>query len=111
MFGEDNYGETIDHQISMGVRLKKYLEQNGWKIYNNTSLPVLCFGKTDLGHDGESVNDLVQRVIRNGKVWISVYPMNGITTIRASITNYNTTEADLQMLVEELATEKADIHT
>jgi glutamate/tyrosine decarboxylase-like PLP-dependent enzyme len=109
MFGEDNYRKTIDHQISMGVLLKQYLEQNGWKIYNNTDLPVLCFGKAELEYDDESVNELVQRVIRNGKAWISVYPVNGIITIRASVTNYNTTETDLQMLVEELTAVIADI--
>jgi len=38
-------------------------------------------------------------VIRSGEAWVSQYPVNGINTIRACITNYNTSPDDIKELV------------
>lgn len=109
MFGEENFRKTIDHQIEMGKLLKIRLLQNGWKVYNHTELPVICFGHSHFEGNGELLNKLVQNIIRRGKTWISVYRIHGIDTIRASVTNYNTSEADVEKLISELSAEAKGI--
>ena len=103
MFGEVGYRETIDHQIRTGKLLKQRLVAGGWEIYNNTELPVICFGKPSFKVHPEQAGQIANQVIRSGKAWLSVYPVKGIPTLRACITNYNTAELEIEMLLSALS--------
>jgi len=66
----------------------------------NTPLPLVCF--TDEAHKSDLlfIRKICDGVIRSGEAWVSLYPVNGISTIRECITNYNTSPCDNRVLVE-----------
>jgi glutamate/tyrosine decarboxylase-like PLP-dependent enzyme len=99
VFGWKGYSEVIQHQVEMGNLLRSMLQENGWVVGNQTPLPVVCFTDEKYKSDPSFTKRICERVIGSGEAWISLYPVNGINTIRACITNYNTSPDDVQALV------------
>lgn len=108
MYGWRGYETVIEHQIEMGDALRKRLQQKGWKVLNQTPLPVVCFTHQVFLEDREFVPWIAQAVVDSGKAWISRYPVNGKPALRACITNYDTQEDDLQALVDLLEKQRGD---
>lgn len=108
MYGWKGYREVIEHQINMGNALRKFLQQKGWKVLNQTSLPVVSFTHEVFLQDADFVPWIAQAVVDSGKAWISRYPVNGKPALRACITNYDTQEEDLKALVALLETKRSD---
>ncbi len=97
VFGWEGYAETIRHHVELGDYLRGRLTEAGWTIENDTPLPVVCFSRP--GTDALAV---CGRVVASGQAWLSVYPIHGVDVLRAGITNYATTRADIDRLVELL---------
>lgn len=98
-FGWEGYGQAIKRQCRMGDLLKEELQKNGWKMYNDTELPIACF--MDPGHEQTPgfARAVCDKVLQSGKAWISVYPVGKLETLRACITNYATGEKEVLELV------------
>jgi hypothetical protein len=62
----------------------------------------VCFTKADFEKDSNFTKEILDKILAKGKSWLSVYPIKGIPTFRACITNYNTTEKEIDELVDEL---------
>lgn len=107
MYGWQGYEQTIDHQIEMGKYLKRRLKTEGWTIMNDTVLPVVCFTKKEFENDVDFTQQIMDNILKNGTSWLSLYPINGVSTFRACVTNYNTTEVEIDELVNELNREAA----
>lgn len=107
-YGWEGYQNTIEHQAQMGILLKKKLTDNHWVIKNNTPLPVVCFTDEKFANDANFTKKILNSILKRGKSWLSVYPINGVLTFRACITNYNTTELELDELINELNKERKD---
>jgi glutamate/tyrosine decarboxylase-like PLP-dependent enzyme len=101
-YGWKGYEDTINHQADMGKYLKDQLKKHGWIIKNNTNLPVVCFTKQAFETDSKFTKEILANILSNGKSWLSVYPIHGISTFRACITNYNTTQKEVDELIDEL---------
>ena len=102
VFGWKGYEKVITHQVHMGKRLKELLLENDWHIYNQTDLPVICFGKPGFEQDDGLALNVCSKVLASGKAWISVYKAGAVNGLRACITNYDTQNEDLEELVEVL---------
>lgn len=102
MLGEDCYRKTIDHQIEMGRMLRERLNNQGWQVYNDTELPVICFGKQVFNILPDMAGQIAQKIVQNQKAWISTYTLKNRVVLRACITNYNTSERDVNLLIEEI---------
>jgi glutamate/tyrosine decarboxylase-like PLP-dependent enzyme len=102
IYSWDGYGKVINRQLEMGEMLRRKLQDAGWKIYNDTKLPVVNFGLADLEGNPEKITRFCRKVTDTGKAWISVYKAGDISTLRACITNYNTGESDLNLLIDTL---------
>ncbi|NNE66509.1 MAG: aminotransferase class V-fold PLP-dependent enzyme [Pyrinomonadaceae bacterium] len=100
VFGWEGYDETISHQLKLGEKLKENLLLNGWKVLNNTSLPVVCFSDERFEDEPDFANFIANRLVASGNAWVSTYPIDGKATIRACITNYASTEQNTNNLVE-----------
>jgi aromatic-L-amino-acid decarboxylase len=100
VFGWKGYSEVIGHQVEMGDLLRLTLPENGWVVVNHTPLPLVCFTDEDHKSDPTFTKRICERVIRSGEAWVSIYPVNGLSTIRACITNYNTSSEDVHALVK-----------
>jgi glutamate/tyrosine decarboxylase-like PLP-dependent enzyme len=96
--GWDGYARVLRHQVAMGDELRKRLSADGWRIVNQTPLPVVCF-TDDRFWDTTLVERIAEKVVRSGKAWISTAKVPALA-LRACITNYRTDVADLAALVE-----------
>lgn len=101
VFGWEGYRDILRHQVQMGALLRKKLLSAGWKVYNDTPLPVILFGHPS-NETAEFVRQACNQVLQAGRSWISVYTLQGQATLRACITNYRTEEEDLDQLMEGL---------
>jgi aromatic-L-amino-acid decarboxylase len=98
------YARLVEGQAARAEQLRYKLRERGWRITNDTPLPLVCFTDARLEKQGtEAVDALVSRVQARGVAWISSVstPHDG-TMVRACITSYDTQEADLDLLIEEL---------
>lgn len=103
--GWDGYASTIRHMMSMGENVRANLRKNGWKIVNETPLPVVCFSDVKDGGEKDSarLESIAAAVVKRGKSWISFTKLAGrIPVLRACVTNYRTGPDDLATLAGEL---------
>ena len=106
IFGWKGYEEIIAYQTKIGEYLKEQLLNHGWTIENNTPLPIICFTDSEFQNDEIFAQSICQSLIKSGKSWISVYPVNGVLSLRACVTNYDTTQEDIDEFIEEINTER-----
>jgi aromatic-L-amino-acid decarboxylase len=95
--GESGYVEKIEHQARMGCVLRESLESSGWQIVNRTPLPLVCFTR-----EGLNVANFLAALQEHQIAWMSETQVNGRPVIRACVTNFRTTEADIAWVVGEM---------
>lgn len=101
--GLGGYARLIDHQAAMGDLLRRRLVAAGWIVVNDTPLPVVNFTHPHVRDGRTTVTALRDAVYARGNAWISALPAAcGEPALRACITSYLTTDADIEALVEEL---------
>ncbi len=106
-FGWDGFEQTLNHHMAMGELLKNKLIEKGWQIQNHTALPIICFSKEE--YSDNNIADISAYIVNNKKAWISTYPIHGKQTLRACITNYATSEQELNDLVNQLQTAEEEL--
>jgi glutamate/tyrosine decarboxylase-like PLP-dependent enzyme len=96
--GESGYVEMIEHQARMGDVLRDSLERAGWLIVNNTPLPLVCFTR-----DGLVAGKFLAELYRRQIAWMSEVRLGeGAPVVRACVTSFRTTEADIDWVVREM---------
>ena len=101
--GEDGTRAQVEHQFAMGLTLRRRLADAGWRIVNETPLPVVCFVRPSWTAEDPAVDALVASLQKRGAVWISkVQLTHHGWALRACITSYHTQEHDLETLIQEL---------
>jgi aromatic-L-amino-acid decarboxylase len=97
--GESGYVEMIDHQARMGDVLRASLRRAGWRIVNATPLPLVCFTRENLV-TSRFLTALLDRQI----AWMSEVRLgDSAPVLRACITSFRTTEADIEWVVREMS--------
>jgi len=97
--GESGYVDMIEHQARMGDVLRESLQGAGWRIVNNTPLPVVCFTR-----DGIDTAKFLAALLERQIAWMSEVQLgNGGAAVRACITCFRTTEPDIQRVVSEMS--------
>jgi len=105
--GWDGYAAAIERMTAIGDRLRKGLAADRWEIVNRTPLPVICFADPGLP-DPEPI---VQTIVRSGEAWISTTNLHGRPVARACITNYRTSEEDVDALVAAVGRARESVLT
>ena len=95
--GESGYAAMIEHQTRMGDLLRVRLVQSGWQIVNRTPLPVVCFTRPGL-----DIPALLARLKDVQIAWMSETRCAGQPVLRACVTSFKTSEADVSSVVDEL---------
>ncbi len=96
--GRDGIAVLIDRQAAMAGRLRERLAETGWRVTNDTPLPIVCFTRDDLRPDAAA--DVAGRLAAEGAAWISeVRLAGGERWLRACITNHETDASDVDALV------------
>lgn len=102
--GWDGYASAIRHQVAMGDLLRSRLTERGWRIVNDSPLPLVCFtdaaGSWDLARCQRAAN----AVIESGQAWISTIQVgrHREPALRACITNYRTEPRHIETLLSAL---------
>jgi glutamate/tyrosine decarboxylase-like PLP-dependent enzyme len=110
-WGAPGLRELVDRKIVLGERLRAALQQHGWTVLNHTPLPVVCFTHPRIESSAVSRKQVLETIWKNGNAWISEAVLNPTEKdparytrcLRACITNYKTTEKEVDVLVHELA--------
>jgi glutamate/tyrosine decarboxylase-like PLP-dependent enzyme len=101
--GMEGVEALIDRQAAMGDALRERLRAVGWRIVNDTPLPVVCFTHPRIEAGEPDASTVADRVCADGRAWISsLRRASGEEVLRACITSYRTDEADLDILMEVL---------
>jgi glutamate/tyrosine decarboxylase-like PLP-dependent enzyme len=95
--GESGYVEMIEHQAFMGNILRDALGASGWRILNSTPLPLVCFTR-----DGLDITAFLASLRERNIVWMSETRLSGCPVVRACITSFKTSEADIHWVVGEM---------
>jgi aromatic-L-amino-acid decarboxylase len=95
--GESGYAEMIEHQTRMGDVLRDALRTAGWSVVNSTPLPLVCFTR-----EGLAPSRFLAALHQQQIAWMSEARVNGTAVVRACITSYRTTEADILWVVGEM---------
>lgn len=100
--GIPEIARRIEHQIEMGRLLRERLQASGWKILNDTPLPIVCFSDESFDCDASIAERLVARLHESESAWLSTTKVHGVTALRACVTNYETNPQHVERLVELL---------
>jgi glutamate/tyrosine decarboxylase-like PLP-dependent enzyme len=95
--GESGYAEMIEHQTRMGDVLRASLQASGWRIANATPLPLVCFTR-----DGLDTEQFLAGMRERQIAWMTAAKIDGAPVVRACITSFRTTEADIHWVVDEM---------
>ncbi len=95
--GESGYVEMIEHQTQMGQVLRESLKSSGWRIINTTPFPLICFTR-----EGLDTTQFLTALREQQIAWMSEASLNGTPVLRACITSFKTTEADIRWVVGEM---------
>ena len=96
--GESGYAEMIEHQARMGDLLRNVLERTGWRIVNQTPLPLVCFTR-----DGLIPSKFLAELYKRQIAWMSEVQLDsGPPVLRACVTSFRTTEQDVERVVSEM---------
>jgi aromatic-L-amino-acid decarboxylase len=107
--GRAGYAAQIEHDCRLGDRLRARLRRDGWRVVNETPLPLVCF-VPDHNEDSavDRLNLIAREVEASRAAWISVAQLGGRHALRACITSHRSTEADVDALCDLLLSARAD---
>jgi hypothetical protein len=78
--------------------LRDALEASGWRIMNDTPLPLVCFTR-----DGLVPTRFLATLREQQIAWMSEAQIGGVPVLRACITSFRTTEAEIHWVVDEMS--------
>jgi glutamate/tyrosine decarboxylase-like PLP-dependent enzyme len=110
--GWDGYAQSLRQMTAVGELLRRELVAAGWKIANQTPLPVVCFtdGRGTHRDAAAYLERIAQEVVGSGEAWISTTRIGANQPVlRACITNFRTTQADIAALVRSLDKARAQV--
>jgi hypothetical protein len=87
----------IEHQTRLGQLLRESLVVAGWRIVNDTPLPVVCFTRDDL-----DLPAFLAALRKEQIAWMSEVEIKGSRFVRACITSIKTSEADIHDVVRRI---------
>lgn len=95
--GEGGYAQMIERQTALGQLFRELLLDSGWRVVNETPLPVVCFAR-----DGVDSKHILDGLRERQTAWMSLAEVSGTVAIRACITSFRTSPEDVRTVVEEL---------
>ena len=95
--GEDALAKQIEHHAEIAEYLKRRLIDEGFDVISDSPLAVVSIEHPD-------AQRIAREVVARGKSWVSPLMREGKPpAIRMCVTNFATTEDDVNVLVRELA--------
>jgi aromatic-L-amino-acid decarboxylase len=107
VLGRAGYAAQLERDTALGQQLRDGLTARGWQLANDTPLPVVCFADPTIDSpDAEPAaahhDAIAAAVVASGQAWISSTRLRGRPVLRACLTSYRTTAADIDALLNAL---------
>lgn len=96
-YGQNGLADKIDHQARMGNLLRDHLIASGWRIVNETPLPLVCFTR-----DGLDIPRFLEMLKSKQIAWMAETRLQDQRVVRACITSFKTSEKDIHWIVDEM---------
>jgi glutamate/tyrosine decarboxylase-like PLP-dependent enzyme len=101
--GFAGFEARIDAQSALADRLRTALRTQGWRVLNDTPLPVVCFSHPWLQSGRVKLRRVLEYLYRNQIAWIAETRVRGRTPVlRACVSSFRTEAADIDALMEGL---------
>src|SRR5258708_3385877 len=97
--GLDGIAGIIDHQAAIGNELRARLRERGWRVVNDSPLPLVCFTHPAIRAGKVSAGDVVARMLSFECVWLSKVRLRNEDVLRACVTSYLTQASDVRAVV------------
>ena len=95
--GEDALAKQIEHHTEIAALLRRRLIDAGFDVINDSPLAVVCIAHPESDR-------IVHEVVARGRCWVSSLLREGKSpVVRICVTNFETSEDDVNVLVDELA--------
>lgn len=102
-WGQAGLAELVARKFHLGDYLRSRLQAAGWQLVNSTPLPVICFTHPKITSGQRTLDDVLEAVYATQESWISITQLRpGERCLRACITNYKTTAAEVDQLLKSL---------
>lgn len=100
--GEAGYQAAIEHQAQIADLIRERLLSAGWRLVNDTPLPVVCFTGPAIETGRVKASEVVAGVQAKG-VWISEVRLSGREpSLRACVTSFRAESGDVDALMAAL---------
>jgi glutamate/tyrosine decarboxylase-like PLP-dependent enzyme len=101
--GAEGYARMVDAMTERGDALREKLRAAGFRVVNDTPLPLVCFTHPAIESGSITAGELARRVRARGRAFlVATVLASGERVLRACITNHRTEERDLDALIDEL---------
>ncbi len=108
--GWQGYEGAVREMTAIGDYLRESLGGAGWRLLNETELPIACFcdARRPDGETADYLEGVREHVFRAGDAWISTTRLEKrIPALRACITNWRTERGDVDALLAALERARA----
>ena len=104
--GRDGIRAAIAHDIALRGYLDRRIEEDPCLEALGSDLSISCFRfRPDDRSEGELTGlnrSILETIVREGRAYMSPTTLDGRYSLRVCIVNYRTTEADIDLLVDEV---------
>jgi aromatic-L-amino-acid decarboxylase len=101
--GVGGYETLLEQQVRMADLLRSELRSRGWRVVNDSELPVVCFTHPEIRAGRLTTSDVLGEVYDRRRVWLSDVVLDrGERVLRACITSFASDVSDVGCLIDEL---------
>ena len=97
--GWAGHAAHVERAVKLGRLLADTMTGRGWSVVNDPAMAVVCLQPPP---GSPAVAAIVARVLQSGSAWVSAGKFGGQDVIRACITHGETTEQDIDTVVDAL---------
>ncbi len=106
--GWSGLARRFERQVELGRRLAAGLRDRRWELVTQSPLAIVCFAdaaRPSAAHHAA----LARAVAGSGRAWVASTSVKGRPALRACIANADTTEADLEAVLDVLDRARAEV--
>jgi glutamate/tyrosine decarboxylase-like PLP-dependent enzyme len=102
-YGRAGHREIVERNVALARRLGEGVDAlPGLRLLAPVRLNVVCFTLADDSPARERVDSLVQAMAESGEAFLTATEYRGVPALRAAFSNWRTTEADVDRVLDVL---------
>lgn len=100
-YGKEGYAEIIERNCALAEQLGEWISQSdSFTLLAPVKLNIVCFTLKEA--PAETIKQFLEKVRDDGRAYFTPTVYKGLPAIRAAISNWQTTQADIQKTIDVL---------